>query len=526
MTRSLKLGLRADDHSGMSWSAIKGEVHTLLTAVRLNSRWALGERFTKQIPNGVDGPLTARLRSLYEYLCNADLDDLDLLRIISPFIAIVCSPQASGQITSQALCSLHTILLHQFIKDDSKNAQAAISLVVKGIVNCRFEDTRKEGDEVVLVKLLDLTSLSFRCSAAHSLRDKDMRRVIFICYQIGSRNGISEFVRSCADNTLGHVILNMYCSPQQFTCKEGSILEIAMQLLTHLSNPRHGSQSTCMLAISVMNIALEANGQFSRLPSALALIMQHDLCRHLLEASETTNPAMHSLIFRLMLNILRLIKSKVKMQLELFVVSIQLKLVGNTSQVTNCREVALENLLELCREPLLMFDLYAAYDCNIRCDSLLEKMFLAISSAAVSNTTRPVHAVTHLAFECSLVVTETMALRWMIQSHLKKHNMQDLTVDSGIEGRRIQTKTPEQQRRAKRRLAKAVHSFNMGEDWLVQIQQSTLSDTTSANAIACFLYETPGLNKRRIGEFLSKGPRIKFPFNTAVLHMLKGVCVY
>jgi len=445
---------------------------------------------------------------------------------LSPFIAVVCSPQTSGRVTGVALSSLHKVLLYEFINGDSRHARAAMSLIVKGIGNCRFEDTRKESDEVVLVKVLNLMVLSLRCNASCLLRDRDIRKIIFICYQMGSRDGVSELVRNTADNTLGHMVLQMNGVWQRCSPVGKGTLELLMLFLTDLSNPRHKSDSTCILAMCLINIALERGNQSPRLRSALAITSQHDLCRHLLEASRTVNLAILSLISRVMLNLIKLLQSNIKMQLELFIISVHLRIIYDSSRTANYREVALENLLELCRDPKLMLGLYATYDCNTHCTNLVEKMFAAVSTAVIPTTNWRIDELNRLALECSFailksIVPQRTTLAGAAGEYATCYFPQGCRVqDPGLEwaaAAQLRTiSTLQQLKHVKMCLARAAGRFNAKGDWLSEIQKDAQPHIVTAHVIAQFLHETPGLDKRCIGEFLSKGPGAQFPFNAAV----------
>mmetsp|Transcript_36434 Transcript_36434/g.123329 ORF Transcript_36434/g.123329 Transcript_36434/m.123329 type:complete len:512 (-) Transcript_36434:2638-4173(-) len=506
--------------------AIKGEVFNLLAALRLNPRWASSERANHEIPSYFEPPITTYLRSLYEYLSDADSASLDSLKIVSPFIAIVCSPQTSGRVTGVALSSLHKVLLYEFINGDSRHARAAMSLIVKGIGNCRFEDTRKESDEVVLVKVLNLMVLSLRCNASCLLRDRDIRKIIFICYQMGSRDGVSELVRNTADNTLGHMVLQMNGVWQRCSPVGKGTLELLMLFLTDLSNPRHKSDSTCILAMCLINIALERGNQSPRLRSALAITSQHDLCRHLLEASRTVNLAILSLISRVMLNLIKLLQSNIKMQLELFIISVHLRIIYDSSRTANYREVALENLLELCRDPKLMLGLYATYDCNTHCTNLVEKMFAAVSTAVIPTTNWRIDELNRLALECSFAILKSIAPQRTILAGAAREyatcyfpqgcRVQDPGLEWAAAAQLRTISTLQQLKHVKMCLARAAGRFNAKGDWLSEIQKDAQPHIVTAHVIARFLHETPGLDKRCIGEFLSKGPGAQFPFNAAV----------
>ena len=56
-----------------------------------------------------------------------------------------------------------------------------------------------------------------------------------------------------------------------------------------------------------------------------------------------------------------------QIQLEVFFNSIHLRLSNSKTASAELKELVLESLVEFCREPLLMVDLYVNYDCDAEC---------------------------------------------------------------------------------------------------------------------------------------------------------------
>jgi brefeldin A-resistance guanine nucleotide exchange factor 1 len=84
----------------------------------------------------------------------------------------------------------------------------------------------------------------------------------------------------------------------------------------------------------------------------------------------------------------------------------------------------------------------------------------------------------------------------------------------------------QQRKRMKRRLTLAAERFNSGQkDWISYAQELELlpSPTATPAATASFLKNTMGLDKKQLGEYLSKGPPDKYPFNGQVLEHYVGL---
>ena len=139
-------------------NCVKGEIHNVLTMMRLNSRWASTRRFTTEIPLHAESPLTRGLKALHDQLTLQrfrQLTEVDTVHYLRPFVDVVTSHDTSGPITGAALSSLHKFLLYGFISPHaSPRAAEGVNLVAWGISQCVFEETDQYGDEVKQVVCL------------------------------------------------------------------------------------------------------------------------------------------------------------------------------------------------------------------------------------------------------------------------------------------------------------------------------------------------------------------------------------
>ena len=111
--------------------AIKGEINCLLTALRLNKRWAADGRFTDEISNLIEHPMTKTLKSLSKYLGKRHAD-IDTVKVVSPFVAVICSAQTTGQITARALTSLYNFYCMVSIPPPPVGVMRAWHLLLRG----------------------------------------------------------------------------------------------------------------------------------------------------------------------------------------------------------------------------------------------------------------------------------------------------------------------------------------------------------------------------------------------------------
>ena len=88
---------------------------------------------------------------------------------LDPFHQVVVSEHASGPLTSAALSSLNKFALYGFLSGDMPRAGEGINLLAHCIPSCVFEETDWESDEIILVKLLELSTTCLRCDASSML---------------------------------------------------------------------------------------------------------------------------------------------------------------------------------------------------------------------------------------------------------------------------------------------------------------------------------------------------------------------
>ena len=414
--------------------------------------------------------------------------------------------------------------------------------------------------------------------------------------------------------------------------EEEPALVAIMHRLTALADPLIHEDDTCVLALSLVNIALETMSDVDALSvryPRLLTILQNDLCRCLLRLSASADLAILGLALRVIFNLFNGIKDHLKVQLEVFLTSVHLRTLSFTtspnskervwSSSPERRELALESLLEFCREPMLMLDLYLNYDCDINATNLFETICSTLSKVAnpedeiqnksTSDTESEVtsnedgggsddiveqyqkprlNILNRLALEGVLAVIDGIARRCAsskpvplpeIPENTALLDENDITCpsppDSGnsaflgntlyirrdsvgsgsvndsseydfcsiksglrpslerddsemsedvewLSKARHHTSLALRERKLrKRRIAKAAVEFNeQSKDkvWIAAIERLGLLPTpATAKSIASFLYSTPKLDKTKIGLYLSKGPKEKYPFHSEVL---------
>ena len=434
-------------------TCIKGEIHSITTQMRLNTRWSQAAKYNRDsFYNDEDG-LALAFRRLNEYLEGIfDIREVDCVMYIMPFHNIIVSEKASGPLTSSALTSLSKFALYGFLSEQCPRVQEGISLIANCISHCVFEETDWESDELILMKLLELATLCYRSNASKLLTIGSAWEMYNTCISIHNHYRASKILKSEAENALVHLTLSAFGrvvigsaaiptelgAPLQLTENGNHLNSIdqaleslkgrsweslrdsynmtselgvtlllgkIMSVLSEMADLQKHSVETVKFALVLINIALEAGGPTLGSVKPLVDILSNDVCRHLLRASQCEDLAIISQALRVVFNLFMSIKNHMKVQLEVFLISVHMRLIGTQSNglstpVSNGmasntalsqslataaakEELALESLVEFCREPSLMNDIYVNYDCDMQCTNLFDSIITTLCRRAL-----------------------------------------------------------------------------------------------------------------------------------------------
>ncbi|CAK8989368.1 ARF guanine-nucleotide exchange factor GNOM (Pattern formation protein EMB30) (Protein EMBRYO DEFECTIVE 30) (Protein MIZU-KUSSEI2) (Protein VASCULAR NETWORK 7) [Durusdinium trenchii] len=258
---------------------------------------------------------------------------------------------------------------------------------------------------------------------------------------------------------------------------------------------------THCLGLSLLNVALESGGDEIARSDELIAVIQDDICKSLLHNSRTASLSVLSLTLRAIFNLFLHFKRHLKVQLEIFFTSVHLKIAGCGTASYEQRELALESLVEFCREPSLMLELYENYDCDVRCTNLFETLVKFLVTHAVPEEARGNFTSLHkLAFSGLLSILHALALR--CASHKHFHEQLDLEPTTPPSGETELQRKKDQ----KRRLTIAARTFNSEPSKSTGALQGLglLSNPLTPESMAEFLRHTPGLDMNIVGEFLGK----------------------
>ncbi|ETO31740.1 hypothetical protein RFI_05378, partial [Reticulomyxa filosa] len=312
--------------------------------------------------------------------------------------------------------------------------------------------------------------------------------------------------------------------------------------LTHLINPNIAENTTEIreFGLRLINVALETSGRFLNKHNELIAIIQDDLCRHLLINSQSQHFGILSLTLRVIFDLFNAVKEVIRVQLEVFFISVHLRIAESSQSSFEQKELVLESIVEFCREPDLIVGLYTNYDCQVGCTHLFEDLCKFLAHQAMPGDNCEVDDLNDLHFiaaEGILAIIDCICRKFCTpspMSYLKKSQSSgsstssiscgevemilppplivglsdgDHFLDGSPESKRAVEDEIEEIRRQqqkKRRLKLAANHFNSkGHHAFEYLQQiGTLQQPLSAQNVSEFFHSNPYLDKTQIGLFL------------------------
>ncbi|KAG9226057.1 hypothetical protein CCMSSC00406_0008719 [Pleurotus cornucopiae] len=343
-----------------------------------------------------------------------------------------------------------------------------------------------------------------------------------------------------------------------------SILEL-LRVLINVLDPtdQQHTDSTRLVALGALNVAFEESGScIIRFPSLEALIVDHG-CKFLFQLARSDNPYVLQAALRTIATVFDTMRPRLKLQLELFLAFTMDRLApappANKAQASmarksgvptspypstpilgappeseagegtatptrvlvapargETRDQILETLSQLSRKSSFMVDLYSNYDCDINCENMFERLIDFLTKVGATFTSRiviapdypPLHPknAQYLCLDMLLTFVNDMATRadgpptpWPAEypepAALMEAKSRKQLVLTGAS--RFNTKP------------KTGLNF-LEENKLIYADLS--ADTTKAQSLAKFLKGCSRLDKRLLGDFISK------PDNIDLLH--------
>lgn len=171
---------------------------------------ALISSFNTSSMNKINDPFLSgfiQLRLMLNKVTN--LDDIDPLTILQPFLLIVSTNTISGFITSLALDSLQKFFNLGIINESSNNFTMAYRELINSLTHCRFERSDQVSDDTVLLKVVMLLNSIIASPYGEYISDSIMYNAIQTLMSLACNKRRTEVLRKAAENSMISITLKI-----------------------------------------------------------------------------------------------------------------------------------------------------------------------------------------------------------------------------------------------------------------------------------------------------------------------------
>lgn len=296
--------------------------------------------------------------------------------------------------------------------------------------------------------------------------------------------------------------------------------------------------------LSLLMVVFEVSADhIAHFPSLLCLV-QNECCRNLIALLDTDRLSIFAAALQVSFLIYESMRGYLKFQLEKYLVKLS-TIISNENGRTQheSRELAIENLLQFWKIPSMLTEIYINYDCDFYCANVLKDMIQQVSKHSLSTTHFSNDNLYFLHVESLLSLIECISKYSIRTSNgIQVAHAGDSTELNGTNVRFNETPTgpghtmldigrqePKFQiagrtilfgiekenlieiERKKAILGQGIELFNKHPDRGIQFLQehNILKTPMDPKEIVLFLREHPLLDKKVIGEFISKKKNVE-----------------
>ncbi|KAL6839360.1 hypothetical protein ACP4OV_030630 [Aristida adscensionis] len=308
----------------------------------------------------------------------------------------------------------------------------------------------------------------------------------------------------------------------QFLC---SLLNIAEDIdVNPRMNPIDYDEDVPLFALGLINSAIELSASSIRRHPKLLAFVQDELFRNLMHFGLSMSPLILSTVCSIVFTLFYHLRQELKLQLEAFFSCVILRLAQSRYGASyQQQEVALEALVDFCRQKEFMAEMYANMDCDLQCSNIFEDLANLLSKSAFP-VNSPLSALNVLALDGLVAVIQAIAERTDNAPQHHEKAVPDITEYFPFWQLKCENnndpdqwvKFVHQQKSIKRKLTVGVEHFNRDKKKGFEYLQGVhlLPEKLDPHSVALFFRYTPGLDKNLLGDYLGNHDE----FSIQVLH--------
>ncbi|XP_058825554.1 Golgi-specific brefeldin A-resistance guanine nucleotide exchange factor 1 isoform X2 [Topomyia yanbarensis] len=341
------------------------------------------------------------------------------------------------------------------------------------------------------------------------------------------------------------------------------------RFLISLCNPLDKQNTDVMIhmGLTLLTVTFEVGADSIGKYDSLLAIVRDDLCKNLFALLATERISIFATDLQLCFLLFESLRSQLKFQLEYYLTKLADLIVNENPRILyEARELALDNLLQLWRIPGFAAELYINYDCDLYCSNLFEDLTKLLSKNTLS-ATHSIYSVHTLSLDALLTIIGAIERNCIqakngekptymrhsrnnssvdrivlepslsldqsgsspqdpdvsevvpvesINKYLKSSQNEDrlrqiVRQEAAGDGTTLSHEELAAIKKKKRLLTQGTDLFNQRPEKGIQFLQENgiLNSTLDPLEVAHFLRENSGLDKKMIGEYISKKKNVE-----------------
>ncbi|XP_068649287.1 ARF guanine-nucleotide exchange factor GNL2-like [Aristolochia californica] len=490
-----------------------------------------------------DPPLLNSLKYLRSFIFSLQQEwrTVDPLTYLSPFLDVIQSDDIPASATGVALSAVLKILKLEIFDEKTPGARNAVNSVVLGLTNCRLERTDPFAEDAVMMRILQVLTTIMKNPSSFLLTGDSVQAIVNSCFQVVQQSASrTDLLQRHAKHTMHELIQLIFSRLPDVEAIEGAesgvedddsigrsgygarcMVDI-FQFLCNLMNGAEGTEIDGMTAVTddevqlfamtLINSAIELGGEAIGKHSKLLKMIQDDLFYYLIQFGVCSNPLVLSMICSTVLNLYNSLRGSLRLQLEAFFTFVLFRIAANSNS-PQLQEVAMEGIINFCRQPSFVIEAYVNYDCDPICRNVFEDIGKLICRNAYT-VTSSLSSNQIQAFEGLVTIIYTIVDNMIVKQADLATGTIELTEYKPFWVERCKNfndsetwvefvRTRKQQ---KKKILMAANHFNRdvkkGLDYLKICH--LVPDPPDSKSIAYFYKYAPGLDKKKIGDYLGE----------------------
>ncbi|KAL3128636.1 sec7 domain-containing protein [Cryptosporidium hominis] len=405
---------------------IKSEIETIINALVHNNHHFSQIKYSKEIIYSFEFPVIYQFQLILEEIAISKKFIIEECSL-EPFFEVIQSPDYGSHVTASVLNAIDSFIVNNAILIENKKRFLVINKLIESILNCKFAASHLDTDEIALQKLCNLLVNLIGSHFGEYIFSENLIKSLLKCFQISRQPRSSLLLRSLGEQAIKKIVTIVFSKSKESQKNENFSYDISLIRIVHflsvltffgLPNTSRGdfntlnssiddldeyiskmikktiqiggvdsstNQEVRKMGLELMNIAIESGGKFLNGYPKLIDKISNNLCVDML-ISAIKEPSMLQLTLKCMLSIFTNFRNSTKTQLEFCLTAIQLRLANNGDDYidllpTNIpaihisleqRESALNSLIEICKYPQFIVEIFQNYDCNIYCGNVFK----------------------------------------------------------------------------------------------------------------------------------------------------------